>query len=97
MGKFTFTSCIQWLMLCLLSMGAAWSQEAFEVSVNRNPVRVGEQVQLTFTLKNVSGRVDGPEIKGLKLLFGPSTSNSTSIYNGTRTSEVGYTLSLIHI
>ena len=91
MGKFTFTSCVQWLMLCLLSVGSAWSQEVFEVSVNRNPVRVGEQVQLTFTLKNVSGRVDGPEIKGLKLLFGPSTSNSTSIYNGTRTSEVGYT------
>ena len=91
MGKFTFTSCVQWLMLCLLSVGSAWSQESFEVSVNRNPVRVGEQVQLTFTLKNVSGRVDGPQIEGLKLLFGPSTSNSTSIYNGKRTSEVGYT------
>ena len=49
MGKFTFTSCVQWLMLCLLSVGSAWSQESFEVSVNRNPVRVGEQVQLTFT------------------------------------------------
>ncbi|MBO75639.1 MAG: hypothetical protein CMD33_10235 [Flavobacteriales bacterium] len=91
MVKFTFTSCLQLLLLCFLSMGMAWSQEAFEVSVNRNPVRVGEQVQLTFTLKNISRRIDGPVIKGLKLLYGPSTSNSTSIYNGTRTSEVGYT------
>jgi len=91
MGKLTFTSCIQWLLLCFLSVSAAWGQEAFEVSVNRNPVRVGEQVQLTFTLKNISRRIDGPQIEGLKLLYGPSTSNSTSIFNGTRTSEVGYT------
>ena len=51
MGKFTFTSCIQWLLLCFLSLGTVWGQEALEVSVNRNPVRIGEQVQLTFTLK----------------------------------------------
>ena len=63
----------------LSSVSTAWGQEALEVSVNRNPVRVGEQVQLTFTLKNVSRRIDGLQIEGLKLLYGPSTSNSTSI------------------
>jgi hypothetical protein len=91
MESFTFKSCVKWLSLCLLCVSTAWGQEAFEVSVNRNPVRMGEQVQLTFTLKNLSRRIDGPQIEGLKLLYGPSTSNSTSIYNGTRTSEVGYT------
>ena len=94
MSKITFISSVQWLMLyCLsiLTIGTALGQEAFEVSANRNPVRIGEQVQLTFTLKNISRRIDGPKIEGLKLLYGPSTSNSTSIYNGSRTSEVSYT------
>jgi hypothetical protein len=48
-------------------------------------------VQLTFTMKNLQRRIDGPQIQGLKLLYGPSTSNSTSIVNGARSSEVAYT------
>lgn len=91
MVKLTLTTCAHWLLFGLLSITSAFGQEAFEVSVNRNPVRTGEQVQLTFTQKNVSRRVEGPKIDGLKLLYGPSTSNSTSIYNGSRSTEVSYT------
>ena len=79
-------------MIFLLLTGFTGSaQEAFEVSVDRNSVRTGEQVQVTFTLKNIKRSIDAPDIEGLKLLFGPSTSNSTSIFNGTRTSERTYT------
>ena len=72
----------------VLKLGIGLESRGIQVSVNRNPVRVGEQVQLTFTLKNVSGRVDGPKSR-TQVAFGPSTSNSTSIYNGKRTSESG--------
>lgn len=91
MLKYVFPNGIQWLLLCVLSVSSIQAQEAFEVSVNRNPVRTGEQVQLTFTIKNLQRRIDGPQIQGLKLLYGPSTSNSTSIVNGARSSEVAYT------
>lgn len=91
MEKYVIPHGIQWLLFCLLSVTGMQAQEAFEVSVNRNPVRTGEQVQLTFTMKNLQRRVDGPQIQGLKLLYGPSTSNSTSIVNGARSSEVAYT------
>lgn len=91
MLKFSLPLGIQWLLVCLLSFSGMQAQEAFEVSVNRNPVRTGEQVQLTFTVKNLQRRIDGPQIQGLKLLYGPSTSNSTSIINGARSSEVAYT------
>jgi hypothetical protein len=80
------------LALCfVLFSGLTWSQEALEVSVNRNPVRTGEQIQLTFTLKNINRKIDAPKINGLKFLGGPSTSNSTSWVNGSRSSESSYT------
>ncbi len=79
------------MVFLLLTCLTAGAQEAFEVSVNRNPVQTGEQVQLTFLFKNMRQNIEAPNIKGLKLLFGPSTSNSTSFYNGTRTSEQSYT------
>ena len=85
------TSRFQWLLVWLFAFSAVQAQEAFEVSVNRNPVRTGEQVQLTFTMKNLQRRIDGPQVQGLKLLYGPSTSNSTSIVNGARSTEVAYT------
>lgn len=91
MRTISIPSKIQWLLVWLLAFSAVQAQEAFEVSVNRNPVRTGEQVQLTFTMKNLQRRIDGPQIQGLKLLYGPSTSNSTSIVNGARSSEVAYT------
>ena len=77
-----------WFLACSFISTA---QEAFEVSVNRNSVRTGEQVQLTFTFKNIQRKVDAPAIPGLKLVFGPSTSNSSSWINGAKSSEVAYT------
>lgn len=80
------------LTLCfMLFFGLSWGQEALEVSVNRNPVQTGEQIQLTFTLKNINRKIDAPKINGLKFLGGPSTSNSTSWVNGSRSSESSYT------
>lgn len=91
MRTISITTKIQWLLVWLLAFSSLQAQEGFEVSVNRNPVRTGEQVQLTFTIKNLQRRIDGPQVQGLKLLYGPSTSNSTSIVNGARSSEAAYT------
>ncbi len=69
----------------------ALGQESFTASVNRNPVRYGQNVQLKFTLKNFRKNVEAPKISGLKLRSGPSTSQSNSWVNGKSSSETSYT------
>lgn len=79
------------VLAMLLLFTIVTAQEAFDVSVNRNPVRQGEQVALTFSFKNLNQNMQSPKIEGLKFLYGPSTSNSTSWVNGARTSEKSFT------
>lgn len=83
--------CALMSLFCFGLVANSVAQESFEVSVNRNPARQGDQIQLTLTLKNVRQNLKTPEIKGLKFVFGPSTSQSNSWVNGVSTSEIAYT------
>ena len=78
-------------LFCFGMESHAAAQESFEISVNRNPARQGDQIQLTLTLKNARQSLKTPEINGLKFVFGPSTSQSNSWVNGVSTSEISYT------
>lgn len=69
----------------------AFGQESFSVTVNKNPVRTGETIQISLSLKNFRLNASAPQIKGLKLLGGPSTSQSNSWVNGVSASEITYT------
>lgn len=79
------------IALALFTFFAASGQESFSVTVNKNPVRTGETIQISLTLKNFRLNASAPQIKGLKLLGGPSTSQSNSWVNGASASEIKYT------
>ncbi|MDA0303681.1 MAG: BatD family protein [Bacteroidetes bacterium] len=86
---------LQGFLLCtVLILGhsfSAWGQLSFETTVNQNPVRYGQDVQLTLRLKNFRQSIEAPIISGLKLRSGPSTSQSNSWVNGKSSSEIAYT------
>jgi hypothetical protein len=63
---------------CLLTLVTAIGQESFNVTINKNPIRNGETLQLSLSLKNLRQDIAAPQIKGLKLLGGPSTSQNNS-------------------
>ena len=86
---------LQGFLLCtVLILGhsfSAWGQLSFETTVSQNPVRYGQDVQLTLRLKNFRQSIEAPIISGLKLRSGPSTSQSNSWVNGKSSSEIAYT------
>lgn len=76
-------------LLCAIVL--AHGQESFSVTINKNPVRNGETVQLSLSMKNIRLNASAPQISGLKLLGGPSTSQNNSWVNGVSSSEIKYT------
>jgi hypothetical protein len=41
----------------LLAMVTAFGQESFNVTINKNPIRNGETIQLSLSLKKTSGAI----------------------------------------
>ncbi|MDE0871585.1 MAG: BatD family protein [Flavobacteriales bacterium] len=81
-----------WVFSVLMLTGwGIHAQMSFDVSVNRNPVPYGQNVQLTFALENFRVSVDPPKIIGLKFRGGPSTNQSNSWVNGKSSSSISYT------
>lgn len=80
------------LMGCIFFVSGAFAQQlGLEMTVNRNPVRTGQDVQLTLTMKNFNRRAEAPEVPGLTYRYGPSTSRNSSWVNGKSSSELAYT------
>lgn len=68
--------------------------ERLQLTVDRNPVGMNDQVILKITLKNASGRLERPDLSSFTVLQGPLTSNSTQNVNGKVTREYSETFVL---
>jgi hypothetical protein len=80
------------LMLTL----ASWAQDAsVQVTVDRNRVMRGDNIQLTFAFNNCSAQIGTPKIEGLRYAFGPSQSTNVSIVNGRRSDKKVLTFTYI--
>jgi hypothetical protein len=85
-----------WVLLAMLLLTApvAAQDPLFEANVDRNPVGVGEQFTLSFTLNN--GGVGGgknlqlPDLSRYHILAGPNQSSSMQFINGAVSSSVTY-------
>lgn len=74
------------IVLCL-SQGALAQEMTFNAKVSRNPVPAGERFTVTITLSNARAKISPPDMGGLQIIFGPSQSESTTIYNGKYSSS----------
>ncbi|HEX4888195.1 MAG TPA: BatD family protein [Luteibaculaceae bacterium] len=81
------------LIMATLFAGHSFAQEmTFVGSANPNPVSVGQRFTITFKLTNARAKISPPSFSGLSVVFGPSVSESTRIYNGrySTSMEVSY-------
>ncbi|RYE37841.1 MAG: protein BatD, partial [Sphingobacteriales bacterium] len=58
---------------------------SFTASVSKNPVAVGEQFEVTFTLNGNAESFDPPSFNGFQVLSGPNQSTSMTSINGRTT------------
>lgn len=65
--------------------------QSLSASVDKNPVAVGDQIQVTFTLNATGSNFQGPSFGDFNLLGGPSVSNSMNIINGSMSQSMGFT------
>ncbi len=78
--------------LLLLSVSAVFAQKLkFYADVDARKVVEGSFVEVRFVLENAQGTsFKLPKMADFTVVSGPSTSQSTKIYNGSMTSEIGY-------
>lgn len=82
------------LWLCLLPSWALGQSAA--VTVDRNPVIAGEPFRITFEFKDARVNFQRPPaLEGVRLINGPSTSNSTQIVNGAMSTTRSYSYTAV--
>jgi hypothetical protein len=77
-------------MLFFYGMQLSMAQ-SLSASVSRNPVAVGEQFQLTFTLNANGNNFEGPSLSDFFVLSGPNQSSSVQIINGSISQSLSFT------
>ncbi len=70
------------------------NEGAFTASVSEDLVKAGERFRLSFTLKNIKGKIDPPSLGHFDQVSGPSRSSSFKFINGktSRTITLTYRL-----
>jgi hypothetical protein len=77
-----------WLFASLAT--PLWGQVSFEAEVNAKEVFLGRPVEVTFTLRNATGKnFTPPDFKGFSVLSGPNYSSRSLIANNVRSTEYG--------
>lgn len=85
------------VLLLITSLFCKSQDLHLEVSVNKNPVVVGEPIQIAFTINAKGENFRGPNFEGFNVRMGPnpSTSSSFSFINGKSSSQTTTTFSYI--
>jgi hypothetical protein len=86
------------ILVCFLGFTlAAFSQGVKVTAQAPNAVEAGEQFQIDFTVNAEPSNFIVPEMKDFRLLYGPSTSQSSNmqIINGKMSQSVAYTYSYV--
>lgn len=84
------------ILLCFLGLAGSLLAQNVQVTAQApNVVEVGEQFQIDFTVNAEPSNFIVPEMRDFRLLYGPSTSqsSSTQIINGKASSTFAYTYS----
>jgi hypothetical protein len=81
---------ITYYILTLLILSANVFSQEFTASLSKNPVTVGERVQVTFTLNSEGSNFRGPDFKGFSVLGGPNQSQNIQIINGAMSRSLSF-------
>lgn len=77
------------ILMLVFSSQFSWAQDATLVaSTSRNQVGVGEQFQITYTLKGAGSNFKAPDMRDFVVLSGPNQSSSMEIINGNMSQSI---------
>lgn len=77
------------ILLLVFTSQFSWAQDATLVaSTSRNQVGVGEQFQITYTLKGAGSNFRAPDMHDFVVLSGPNQSSSMEIINGNMSQSI---------
>jgi len=79
------------LVILLLVAGTVLALgQSFTVSVNKNPVGLNDQFQLTYTLNASGSAFKAPSLTEFSVLSGPNQSSSMQFVNGNMTQSISF-------
>ena len=83
-----------WIVFCSMTAIVHAQDIRFTLDVDRDSLKVGEIITLTYTLTGVQGSIRLPEFKSLNIVAGPNISSKMSIINGQVNQRMTQTVSL---
>src|SRR6185436_5022806 len=79
------------MMLAGILFHANVFAQSLSASIDKNPVTVGDQFQVTFTLNSGGSNFQGPSFSDFFVLSGPNPSTSMNIINGSISQSQSFT------
>ena len=84
-----------WILLWLLSVGYpfAYSQQDgnFRIEISSDSVLFGHHIMAKFTIEDVQGEFELPNLPNFEIIGGPNQSTSMQIMNGITSQTISYT------
>ena len=85
-----------WLIFFIFNLTTGYGQISFKAKTSSKTIVSGSYFTVEFELKNARGvKFEPPVFRGFSVISGPSSSTSTTIINGRRTSSVSYSYNLM--
>jgi len=85
---------LSFLSLIMISNTCIAQDAKMLVEISADTILLGNYIQLRYTLENVGGKFEMPELEGMLLISGPNITSSMSMINGEVTQKASYTVYL---
>lgn len=77
-------------LLCFFFISAEAQEKSFKVELSYDTVYIGNPIKIQFSIKNLSGDFEAPNLKGFHVISGPNLNSSFSMVNGEVNNEKSY-------
>jgi hypothetical protein len=83
------------LFMSLIVLSTQAQDQAFHVKISYDSVYIGNALKIQYTIKNIKGEFQQPDLHGFHVISGPNISNSFSLVNGSSNSEKSYSYLIV--
>ncbi len=77
------------------SLTAQFNSDNFVLKTNRDTILAGNVLEITFTVENLDGKFQQPDLTDFIIVGGPNTSSSFSVINGKTESSASYSYGIL--
>ena len=88
---------ISFLIVAMFFTTLVTAQPVVKVEVSADTIKVGEMVEVTYTIENGEGKFNMPDMNDLPVISGPNSSSSFVYQNGKTSSNQSYSFTLLAV